>query len=71
MKRVSLNTELTILKQVLIHGKTWEFKGQALYRMIQRLKFLTPTSAISNSNTLNYEKIDFKVKKLLISKSPL
>ena len=55
-ERVSRNTELTILKQkAMIHGENWEFKGQVLYRMIQRLKSLTPTSAKLTSNTLIYE----------------
>ena len=33
-KRVSLNTELTILKQALIQRENLEFKEQVLYRMI-------------------------------------
>ena len=33
-KRISLNTGLTILKQAMIHGENWEFKGRVLFRMI-------------------------------------
>ena len=54
-KRISLNTGLTISKLAMIHGENWEFKGRVLFRIIQKLKSLTPTSAILISNTLIYE----------------
>ena len=49
----------TILNQALILGEKQEFRGQVLSRMIQRLKFLTPTQEILTFKTLvNYEKIN-------------
>ena len=49
----------TILNQALTHGENQEFKGQVLSKMIQRLKFLTPTQEILTFKTLvNYEIIN-------------